>query len=135
MLFFLQKEVKFFANTGNLSATCDTIERVETFGLSGEHILPLGIRTVTYLEYRTEQATRSADAAEELAYYRLRLEMESAVPDGMLVKKTLCTELTDEEFILRCDAEYSENIAKPVKIEIEGAMLPWRRNDTNYGND
>lgn len=134
-LIFFKKEVKFFANTGNLSATCDTIDTVEAFGLSGDRILPVGIRTVRYAEYTTVQATREADAAEELAYYQLRLQMESEVPEGMLVRKTLRYELTDEEFILWCDAEYLEDIAKPVKIEVEGASLPWRRNDANYGND
>ena len=129
-LIFFEKEVKFFGNTGNWSATCDTIDTVEYFGLSEEALLPVGIRTVRLAEYRTVSARRQADAAEELAYYRLRVQMESEVPDGTLIRKHLRTQLTDEELILWCDAEYLEDIAKPVKIEVEGAALPWRRNDT-----
>ncbi len=124
---FFKKEVKFFANTGNLSTTCDKIDIVETYGLSATRPLPIWIRTVQVAEYTTVMATRQADAAEELAYYQLRVQMESRVPHGMLVRKSIKTELTDKEFILWCDAEYLEDIAKPVKIEIEGAWTPMEK--------
>lgn len=126
-LIFFKKEVKFFANTGNLPPTCDTIERVEHFGLREDSTLPVGIRTVEFLEYRTVEAKRSPDAAEELAYYYLRLRMESEIPEGMLVRKSLRTELTDEEFVLYCDAEYIEDIAEVKNIEVEGSLAPAER--------
>ncbi|MBR2354075.1 MAG: sporulation protein YqfD [Clostridia bacterium] len=118
-LIFFKKEIKFYGNTGNLPPTCDTIDTVEHFGLSEDRILPVGIRTVEHAEYRTVRAVRAPDAAEELAYYHLRLQMDSELPEGMLVRKSLTWELTEEEYILRCDAEYLENIAEVKKIEVE----------------
>ena len=126
-LIFLEKEIKIFSNAGNLPPTCDTIERVEHFSLQEDRALPVGIRTVEYPEYRTVTAQRSPDAAEELAYYYLRLQMENEVPEGMLVEKSLRTELTDEEFVLYCDAEYLEDIAEVKKIEVEGSLAPEKK--------
>ncbi len=134
-LIFFKKEIKFFGNTGNWSATCDTIDTVEYFGLKEDALLPLGVRTVRSMAYRSVPAARDPASAEELAYERLALLMAQTVPDGALIRKNLRAELTEEEFVLYCDAEYLEDIAKPVKIEIAGAMLPWSGNDTENSND
>ena len=110
-IIFFKKEVKFFGNSRNLYTECDTIDTVEYIELPGGITLPFGIRSVRYLEYETVGAVRSEESAVELALYTLRCEMESAVPEGMLMKKSLSAELTDTEYILRCRAEYIENIA------------------------
>ena len=82
--------------------------------------LPFGIRTVRHRTYELRQISRSAESAMELAYYQLRCRMEGEIPNGMLMKKSLWTELTDEAYVLRCRAQYVEDIAKVQEIEIEG---------------
>ena len=119
-LIFFEKEVKFFGNTGNSPMTCDTIDTVEYIELAGGVTLPVGIRTVRHMEYRVETASRNEEDAVELAQYRLRCLMESEVSEGMLVSKRMTASLTEEAYVLRCRAEYIENIAKTREIEIEG---------------
>ena len=123
-LIFFKKEVNFFANSRNSYATCDTIDTVEYFELPGGIRLPIGVRTVRYLEYSMQNARRSAESAEELARYRLRCLAESEVPQGMLVAKTVSSESTESAYVLRCRAEYIEDIARTEKIDIE---LPDKR--------
>ncbi|MBQ8850500.1 MAG: sporulation protein YqfD [Clostridia bacterium] len=109
---FFKKEVKFFGNSGNLYAECDTIDTVEYFELPGGVLLPFGVRTVKFLEYETVTARRSEESAVELALYTLRCRMDSEVPEGMLTKKTLDGSFTDGGYELYCKAEYIEDIAK-----------------------
>ena len=119
-LIFFKKEVKFFGNTGNCEGSCDTIDTVEYWELPGGVTLPVGIRTVRHRVYATQTAQRTPEEAMELAYERLRWQMESEVPQGNLLRKALSSELTDGAFILRCEAEYIEDIAQTQEIEIEG---------------
>ncbi len=108
---FFKKEVKFFGNSGNLYAEYDTINTEEYIELAGGIFLPFGVRTVRYAEYENSAAARSEASAVELALYTLRCQMESQVPEGMLLTKALSATLTDTEYILNCKAEYIENIA------------------------
>ena len=106
-----EKEVKFFGNSRNLYANCDTINTVDSFTLPKNVDLPFGIRTCVYAEYRTVTAERSPQSATELALYTLRCRMADEVPEGMLMKKEIRGELRDGEYVLYCRAEYIENIA------------------------
>ena len=119
-LIFFKKEIKFFGNTGNLYERCDTIDTVEYLELPGAYLLPVGVRTVRYMEYRTEERTRSEEEMSSLSYDRLAIEMEGAVPEGMLLRKGLKETRTEEGFVLRCRAEFLENIAQIKEIEIDG---------------
>lgn len=119
-LIFFKKEVKFFGNTGNSHGTCDTIDTVTYWELPGGVVLPFGIHTIRTVEYETVQSERDAARAEELAYYRLYWQMEGDVPHGKLLRKQIAAELTDHAYILRCTADYVEDIAKMQEIQIEG---------------
>lgn len=116
---FFGKEGKFFGNRGNSYDSYDIINTVEYFELPGEVLLPVGIRTVRYVEYETVDAERTPAEAEDLAYYRLRCEMEQQIPDGELVRKSLTTSLDEDTYVLRCTANYIENIARMKEIEVE----------------
>ena len=121
-LIFFEKEIKFFGNSRNLGATCDTIEMEENvtyFSLSEDCVLPFGIRTVTYREYELCEAERSESEMLDGAYDALYERMESEVPDGALVRKNVSCELSDDAVTLRCRAEYLENIALQKEIELE----------------
>ena len=130
-LIFFEKEIKFFGNTGNSYATCDTINTVEYLTLPGGVTLPVGIRTLRTVEYAMAEAERSEEAAVEQALYTLRCQMESEVPQGILTRKALRAELTEGAYILHCKAEYIEDIARVQEIEIEG----FSRNGAKDGND
>lgn len=117
-LIFFEKEIKFFGNSRNLPPTCDTIEMVEYLSLSDDAVLPFGIRTVSYREYELVETERSESEMLDAAYDALYEQMESEVPDGSLVRKRVTTEITDAAVVLRCRAEYLENIAILREIEI-----------------
>ena len=93
---------------------------MEYFELTEDVSLPVGIRTVKHLEYTVTQAERSAEDAMDLAYYRLRCAMESEVPNGLLVRKYISSQITDSAYILHCKASYIEDIALTKEIEIDG---------------
>ena len=119
-LIFFKKEIKFFGNTNNLYERCDTIDTVEYFEMPGAFSLPVGVRTVRYMEYRTEETERSEEEMLYLAYERLALQMEGAVPSGMLLRKSIKETRTDTGFELFCRAEFLENIAQVKEIKIDG---------------
>jgi hypothetical protein len=119
-LIFFKKEIKFFGNTGNLYERCDTIDTVEYVELSRTRVLPVGIRTVRYMEYRIEERARSEEELIKLAYDRLAMQMEGEVPDGMLLRKTLSEEWTEQGVRLLCQGEFLENIAQIKEIKIDG---------------
>lgn len=120
-LIFFKKEIKIFGNANNLWERCDTIDMVEYFEPLDGAVLPIGIRTVRYLEYRQEERRRDEQETVRLAYECLSRQMEEQVPEGMLLRKRLTEEWTEEGFRLLCRGEYLENIAKTKEIEIDEA--------------
>ena len=117
---FFEKEVKFFGNYGNLYTSCDTIDTVEYFHIwDGEH-LPIGVRTVRYLEYTLIPTTRSEEEAKRLAEYELRCLAEAEVPGGELLRMTKRGSMSETAYRLTVHASYIENIATVREIEIEG---------------
>lgn len=121
-LIFFEKEIKFFSNSRNLPESCDTIEiedRVEYFSLWDGRSLPVGIRTVETREYELCETERDGRQAMTLAYEQLYEKIVTAVPEGTLVRKNVVTEQEERAFMLRCHAEYLENIAIVKEIELD----------------
>ncbi len=118
-LIFFEKEIKFFGNTGNWSPECDTISMVERFGILEDRLLPFGIRTLCHRAVSTEVQTRTEEEALVLARELLAAEMAKEVPDGALLTKELRSEVQDGVLTLWCDAEFLEDIARAVPIEIQ----------------
>ena len=122
-LIFFEKEVKFFGNSGNSYASCDTIEEVKYFDLFGLGRLPFGIRTVRYAEYETVQTLRSEQTAKEQANFLLWQSFSAdAPPDAQVVRKRLYGRVEGESYILSGTVESIENIAveREVKVDIMG---------------
>ena len=119
-LIFFEKEVKFFGNSGNSYASCDTIEVVKYLDLFGLGKLPLGVRTVTYAEYTSQTASRTEEQAREEAIRVLWQTVFGDSPDAQTLKKSLWGELTDKGYVLRARVTTLENIAveREVKVEI-----------------
>ena len=119
-LIFFKNEIKFYGNTGNLYERCDTIDTVEYFELSGACPLPVGIRTVRYMEYCEEETERTEEEMRHLVYERLSLAMEGEVPEGALLRKSVKEIWAEEGLTLHCQGEFLENIAQIKEIEIDG---------------
>ena len=118
-LIFFEKEVKFFGNSGNSYASCDTIEEVKYFDLFGLGKLPFGIRTVTVLEYVTQTATRSEEQAAEEALYLLWQSFEESASEAQVIGKSLLGELVDGAYRLVACVRSVENIAIEREVEVE----------------
>ena len=125
-LIFFKKEVKFYRNSRNLYASCDTIDTVEYFHTVDGAELPFGVRTVRYLEYEYRTETRSAEAAAELAYYTLRCEMEKELPEAELLSKAVSFEIGESSYRLNCRLSVIENIAEVKEIVIEDPPIARR---------
>lgn len=117
-LIFFEKEIKIFTKGGNSYDSCDTIDTVEKLDLFGAGGLPVAIRTVKYLEYTTESATRNEDEAGELAFSKLETILMSFSQSAELTKKSVTFEITDKEYKLVCRIEAIEDIARVQEIEI-----------------
>ena len=77
--------------------------------------------------HQTVDAERTPAEAEELAYDRLYRRMEQEVPEGELVRKRLTTRLDEDVYVLRCTANYIEDIAQMKEIEVELFSDPKRK--------
>lgn len=119
-LVFFEKEIKFYGNSGNSYESCDKIDTVEYLDIFSAGALPVGIRTVRYLEYTYESAERTPDEALGLAEYKLDIEMREALCESELIRKSRICEYTDTSCILKYRVECIEDIARIKKIEIEG---------------
>ncbi len=118
-LIFFEKEVNFFRNSRNLYSSCDTIERVEYLNLFGLGDLPVGIRTIEYIEYETKIGIRSEEQAAEQANLLLWQMLYADAPDAELVSKQLDGRVEGDTYILTARIECVQNIAEEREIEVE----------------
>ncbi|MBE6577826.1 MAG: hypothetical protein E7653_06785 [Ruminococcaceae bacterium] len=118
-LIFFEKEVKFFGNSRNLYASCDTIERVEFLNFFGLGDLPIGIRTVEYVEYNIAEGMRSEEQAAEQANFELWQKLYAEAPDAQLVSKNTEGRIDGNTYILTARIECIENIALEREIEVQ----------------
>jgi len=116
-LIFFSKEIKIYSNCRNLPPKCDTIDVIERASVFGSRGLPFAVRTVSYLEYDTVDATRSPEEAIELSLAELKNEIFEAQM-GDVLRKKFKTELTEDAYLLDCTVESVKNIAKQGEIEV-----------------
>lgn len=117
-LIFFKKEIKFFSNYRNSYATCDKIDIVEYLSAPGGDELPVGIRTVKYLEYTYEETERSDTELTDTARYRADAILTSRLCDGELLRKSVSVEVSDSGCVLICRYRCLRNIAKSKPIEV-----------------
>lgn len=113
---FFSKQINIFRKSGNLGASCVTIEEENSFSLPGLPSLPVSVVSLLSLEYTTVSARRTESEASELAFFELQKFITSELSEASLLRKTIRTEMTDNAFILECDIICSENIARTVPI-------------------
>ncbi len=122
---FFEKEVKFFGNSGNSYASCDTIDREEYLYFFGVR-LPVAVRTVTCSEFETRRAVMTEEQAREQAIYTLWQRLYEEAPDAQVVAKSLTGRVENGSYILTASIDTHEDIAEERKIEVDifGAGKP-----------
>ena len=116
-LVFFNNEVKIYSNNNKTFDSCDIIDTVEYANPFSLGELPFGVRSVFYLPYEYEKATRTPQEAIDLALYRLRtVEEEKGIGD--ILAKQLEGEFKDGTYRLKSTTTSIKNIALQVKIDI-----------------
>lgn len=118
-LIFFKNEIKFFIKGGNSYASCDKIDTVEYISMPGGVEIPVGVRTVRYMEYSYTDTERSEGELRRIAEYRLGAMLDSELKDGELLRLSETSALTDEFYSLSWQIKSIENIAIVKEIEID----------------
>lgn len=116
---FFSKNINIFRKGGNLGASCVKIEEENSFSPFGLPPLPISIVTELSLEYETISARRTEKEASELAFFELEKLILAELSGADLLRKTISTEMTEKEFLLKCDIICSENIAVSAPFSAE----------------
>ncbi len=114
---FFSKEIKIFKRNNPNSANCDTIDMEKGFRFFGGVRLPFGVRRVVAVSTQTEIERYTDSEAIEIAYYKLNREIEQALPDAQILKKTIISEQREDALVLRCKIRCIENIGQTVEFD------------------
>ena len=111
-LFFFENEIKFFSNSRNLPNFYDTINIVENFNTVNGKKLPLGVRTVKYIEYENVELTRTKDEMRSLAYAELYRHLDLYYSDVEILSRFISFAEEDSQTTLVCTLSCIKNIAQ-----------------------
>ena len=115
-LFFFKNEIKFFSNSGNLPPFYDTIIIVENFNTINGKKLPLGIKSVKYIEYESIELTRTKDEMRSLAYSELYRHIDLYYSDVEILSRSISFIEDDSQATLVCTLSCIKNIAQIKEI-------------------
>ena len=108
---FFENHIKVFANTGNLPSSCDIIYKNERIGLPGADKIPIGTKTIEYLEYEMRSLTLDEENAMKIAFDELDKKMEALSESVELLEKNIEFEINENAYVLKCTLVCIENIA------------------------
>lgn len=111
--------INFYKKYSNYSAFCDTIEKIEQITIFDTIKLPVYKKTVKYYEYEYNDVTYTKSQAVDIAFSKLRYEMDKELKTAELISKSISTSY-DNEFIyvtanLYCIEEIGINVDYDVK--------------------
>ena len=115
---FFNFSIKISKNSGNTYSLYDKISIVDSYSFLDGGILPLSKTTEKYLEYEMQTASRTAQEAQELAYFELSQRLGELSEDAILVRKVIMPEIHDDFFALRCVIVCIEDIAQTVEFDV-----------------
>lgn len=118
-LIFFEKEVKLFGNSRNLYESCDIIDEVRYLNFFGLGEIPIGVRTVSYVEYESVTAQRTEQQAREQAIFELWQSFYGQAPDAQQIGKTVNGRMDNGAYILTATVRSIENIAVEKEIELD----------------
>jgi len=112
--------IKLFANTGNAGATCDIIYYDRMLTLPDGAVIPIGMETVRYVEYREEPVTLRIEEAMDRAFAALEAQLGVFVSEtgAELLRKTITCDPGEQAFRLMCTVVCIEDIARVEEIDI-----------------
>ena len=116
---FFDYSINISKNSGKEGALYDTISIVESLCLPDGTETPFEMRIVKHLEYESVTLSRTAEEAEELAYYELSQKLASAAEDTIILRKVIVPQIKERSFALYCTVIAIEDIAKTVEFEVE----------------
>jgi similar to stage IV sporulation protein len=116
-IIFFGKRINICANTGNLPPTYDTIYKIEQLYVGDRVRLPIGIGRTVAVSYIDEEVTLSDQELVSLACRRLEAELALALRQGELVSKKTYGSFTEDAYVLVCEIECLEDIARLVEFE------------------
>lgn len=116
MINIFGKNINISPNSGISESSYDKIVSKRKLTVFGEVVLPVNILTETYNEYEIQKVTISKDEAVELAFKKLRTEMDAALSgeDTQLLERQTDAAFDDDNFYLKCNLYCIENIAESV---------------------
>ena len=118
-LIFFDYLINISKNSGKEGVLYDKIDIVENFCLPGGVETPFGAKSVKYAAYDTVTLTRTAEEAEELAYFELSCRLGTDATDGIIVSKTVTPIVKEDSFALLCRIEIIEDIAAISEFEVD----------------
>ncbi len=118
-LIFFKKEIKIFSNCRNLYPEYDKIEVEEYMpSVDGEN-LPVGVRTLRYVEYVSEEREYSDEELASVASEAMKQRLEGILSGAELLSRNDDTRIDANGCILYTKVRTIENIARRRFIEIE----------------
>ena len=104
--------IKIASKCRNSECFYDTIEKREMLKAFGVFDLPISVKTTGYYEYVNEDVCYTLNEAMDLAFQKLKDELNYALKDSELISKQLVTSYDDEYFYIKCNLYCLEDIAK-----------------------
>lgn len=117
------KSIKIFSNIINFSLKhsncdefCDKIKKTEVVKLFNTYELPVSIITTKHYSISENTVTHSNQEMVDLAFIKLKNEINSALNNAELISKDVKTYYKDDTFYIECELYCLENIAKEVQF-------------------
>ena len=117
-MIFFKKNIKVFGNSGNLGASCDTIEEEKKITLFGE-LLPVSFCVNSYLPYETRQAEYSLHQAQALALEELNSVLEKELDGAEILLRRDSFAPGENGVRIECEIICIENIALVREFDTE----------------
>lgn len=117
-IIFFGKSIKFSNNSGNLSATYDTIENKEQICLFGRIHLPIYVTERYAVSYSDQTVTLTESEAALLAYRRMNAQERRLLVDATLLARETEGHFTDTSYVLSCRLTVRRNIAEEVPFSV-----------------
>ena len=115
-MIFFKKSIKVFGNSGNLGASCDTIEEEKKITLFGD-VLPVSFCVNSYLPYEMRQAEYSVSQAQALALEELNSVLTKELDGAEILLRRDVFVPSENGVRVECEIICIENIALTREFE------------------
>ncbi len=103
----------------NCEMVCDIIKKKEQIYLFNHIELPIFCTTVKHLEYEIQNVTYTNEQIINVAFQKLKIEMDKSLLSAELISKKVSTSYDEEYFYIYCELYCLEDIGSEVEFEVE----------------